>query len=60
MKVKVNDPWDEYSNKDYYKPSHGWRVHSTTVIAEHWREVDVDMDGLKDLIDKGYKIRINC
>jgi hypothetical protein len=41
-------------------PYYGWDVHSTKTNLEHWTEMDADIDGLKDLIDKGYKIRINC
>lgn len=60
MKIKVIDPWDEFAHKDHYNPYYGWHVHSTKTNLEHWTEMDVDIDGLKDLIDKGYKIRINC
>lgn len=60
MKVKINDPWDEFAHKDHYNPYYGWHEHSTKTNIEHWQEVDIDMEGLKDLIDKGYKIKINC
>lgn len=60
MKVRVFDPWNEYANKDLYNPYYGWHTHSTISNVENGQEVDIDMEGLKDLINKGYKIKINC
>ena len=60
MKVRVLDPWNEYVNQDLYNPHYGWHTHSTTSNAENWQEMDITMDELKDLIERGYKIKINC
>lgn len=60
MKVRVLDPWNEYANNDLYNPYYGWHIHSTTSNVENWEEMDITMDELKDLIDRGYKIKINC
>lgn len=61
MKIKVFDPWIEYATKDLYNPYYGWHKHSTlSKTTEDWTEMDVTMEELKDLVDKGYKIKINC
>ena len=60
MKVKAFDPWNEYANEDLYNPYYGWHEHSTVSKTEDWTEMDITMDELKGLIDKGYKIKINC
>jgi hypothetical protein len=60
MKVKINDPWEEFIKMDIHDPNHGMYEHSTMAMTDPWNEVEVTVEELKDLIDKGYKIKINC
>ena len=60
MRIKVKNPWDEFIKTDIYNPNHGMYEHSTRAMTDPWNELEVTMEELKDLIGKGYKIKINC
>lgn len=60
MKISIRDTWDEYAQYDIFNPNHGVSEHSTRKFTEKWETKEVTFDELKEYIEKGYSIKINC
>lgn len=63
MKIKVCKDYsymEEVRKSDNYIINHTSRKVTVPAFYHRWEEMDVDIDQLSEMINKGYAIMINC